>query len=272
MWSRLARDVTLVLLVVVSVSVAVLVVDRFGFGNDAHAYWLVWHEDDRYSRAPDTVDAYLYSPAFAQLIWPLAQLPWPVFGLIFTLAPAIAFAWLLKPLSKHVAIACWLMTMPEIVSGNVYWLLALAAAVGLRHPSTWTIMAMTKITPCLGPVWFLVRGEWRRLGVTVFALAVVTGISYAIQPQAWHDWIVFLLENRAASDGSLGGSIFPPLVVRFPCAVMLLVWGALGGRFWTIPVAMVLSTPVIGIASFTMLCAIPRLGGGPRRVVSEPAE
>ncbi len=262
---RLPLDLTLVLLVVLCVVGAVSIVGAVGLGSDSHAYWLTSREDVLYSRAPSTRDAYLYSPAFAQLIWPLAQLPWPAFCVIFTVAPAVAFAWLLRPLPTPVAVACWLMTLPEIVTGNIYWLLALAAAVGLRHPASWTCMAMTKITPCLGPLWFLVRREWHSLAVSVLAILGVASISYVIQPAAWGEWISFLASSSPANTDVLGSPLFPPLVVRLPLGVALLVWGALGNRGWTLPVAMVLATPVIGPASFTMLCAIPRLRAAQRQ-------
>jgi hypothetical protein len=49
-----------------------------GAGYDSHAYWLT-RRGSRYLAAPGRHDAYLYSPAFAQVIRPLTLLPWPVF-------------------------------------------------------------------------------------------------------------------------------------------------------------------------------------------------
>lgn len=133
-----------------------------GVGVDAHAYWLAW-QGPMYTTAPGTPDAYLYSPAFAQIVWPLAQLPWPLFAAIFTVGLAVGLAWLLKPLGWKWGLPLWLGGRPEIVSGNIFILMAMVAVVGLARPESWAFIALTKISPTVGPVWFLVRGEWRNL-------------------------------------------------------------------------------------------------------------
>src|SRR4051794_8063098 len=41
-------------------------------GADSHAYWVAARRPDTwYTTPPDHWDAYLYSPLFAQLLWPL---------------------------------------------------------------------------------------------------------------------------------------------------------------------------------------------------------
>jgi hypothetical protein len=151
------------------------------------------------------------------------------------------------------------MTTPEIVTGNVYWLLALLVVVGLRAPGVWVVMALTKITPFVGPLWFLVRREWRAFGISVLTTAVVVVASYVSWPAAWHAWVSFLEESLGRSREALGSPILPPLVLRLPVALGIVVWGARRGCSAAVPVAMVLATPVIGTASFTVLAAIPRL-------------
>jgi hypothetical protein len=242
-----------------SVADTVFMVADFGVGYDARAYWVAWRRDDLYGLAPGDRDAFLYSPAFAQLAWVPAQLPLAAFTGAVSACASIAFAWLLRPLRPDIAVACWLMTLPEVMAGNIYWLLALAAVFGFRRPAVWSVAALTKITPCLGPVWFLARRDWRALAASVAAIGVVTLVSYAVSPEEWAAWAAFLRDSSHAGTESLRDSIFPPLVYRLPLAVALVVWGALTGRAWTIPVGMVLATPVLAIASFTMLCAIPRL-------------
>lgn len=92
----LRRDVPWILaFACLTQAIAVIVAYRYGY--DSHAYWLAWRHP-LYGAAPTTPDAYLYSPAFAQLIWPLAQLPWPVFATIYSLLLLAILAWLLKPL------------------------------------------------------------------------------------------------------------------------------------------------------------------------------
>lgn len=254
---RLPRDVMWIL-AVASLMSSIAIVAVFGLGADSHAYWLAWQGGGSlYDRGPTEPDAFLYSPAFAQAFWPLAQLPFPVSCIVFTLAPAVAFWWLLRPLPSRLAIPFWLMTTPEIVTGNVFWLLALCAVWGVRHPSWWVVAAFTKITPFLGPVWFAVRREWASLAVCLLAAACVGAVSYVLDPGAWHDWTAFLLRNHSGSQGPIGDVL--PLAVRLPVAVAVVVWGAASDRIWVLPAAMVLATPVLAIASFTMLTALPRL-------------
>ena len=253
---RLPRDVMWIL-AVACVGWSVVDVVIFGFGYDSHAYWQALQGGSLYDRSPTEQDAYLYSPAFAQAISPLAKLPFAPFCAIFTIAPAIAFWWLLRPLPRRLAVPCWLMTTPEIVAGNVFWLLALVAVWGSTRAAWWLVVALTKITPFVGPVWFLVRREWRQLGTCLTATFVVAAASFAIDPGAWHDWVAFLVDNHGASQGPIG-DVFP-LLVRLPIAVILVGWAATSSRAWILPVAMVVATPVLATASFTMLAAIPRL-------------
>jgi hypothetical protein len=262
---RLPRDLLRILAFACTVHAIVLVV-VFGIGYDSHAYWLALQGEQLYGRAPNTADAFLYSPAFAQVVWPLAQLPWPWFAAAFTILPALAFGWMLKPLPSRLAVPLWLATLPEIVTGNVYWLLALAAVFGLRHPATWTVVAFTKITPCLGPVWFLVRREWDRLTVSLVCFLAVLVVSTALDADGWREWLSFLMHHASATSGPLGSMILPPPSVRIPIALVIVVYAAWTDRRWLLPVAMVMATPVIGTASFTMLAAIPRLATHEARV------
>lgn len=254
---RLPRDAVWITAIAMMVQAA-LIVFVYGFGYDAHAYWLAGRELS-YERAPVEQDAYLYSPAFAQVISPLAALPFPAFCAIFMIAPALAFAWLLKPLPRRWAIPFWLMCAWEILTGNVFWLLALVAVLGFRRPGFWVVAALTKISPCVGPVWFLARGEWRKLSVFTACLSIVVLASAAIDPSAWVAWVSFLHGQLGSTTGTLGAAIMPPPIVRLPLAIAVTVYAARTNRVWLVPVAMVLATPVLATASLTMLTAIPRL-------------
>jgi hypothetical protein len=123
----------------------------------------------------------------------------------------------------------------------------------------WAFPALTKITPCVGPLWFLARREWRALAISVGATVAVAAVSMAIDPTAWRHWVDFLVDNAGLSTGQPGGALLPPLVLRLPVAVALVVWGALTDRRWTVPVAMALGTPVIAFGSFTVLFALARI-------------
>lgn len=241
--------------------VCFFLVRALGIGWDSHAYYEAW-QGPMYDHAPNTLDAYLYSPAFAQAIRPLALLPWPLFAAVFLIAPAAAFAWLLAPMGWLRGVPAWLCCLPEILAGNIYWLLALVAYAGLRSGAWWAIPALTKVTPALGPIWFAVRGEWRSVLVAVSATAAVVAVSVVLAPDLWADWL-HLLRTNAQPDEGIGAELAPPLAIRLPIGLALVVWGARTNRPWTIPVAMAAVTPVIALASLTVMAAIPRLNRTP---------
>lgn len=229
-----------------------------GFGVDAHAYWLAW-QGPMYTTAPGIPDAYLYSPAFAQILWPLAQLPWPMFATAVIVGIGLLHAWLLRPLTWRWAVPLWLAGLPEITSGNIFILMAAGAVLGLRRPGWWALSALTKISPTVGPLWFLVRREWRSLLVALGSTVAIAIISFTMSPELWVQWYRFLLQHLTESTGPIGSPFLPPAVVRIPLGLALVVWGAVRNRRWTIPVSMLLCTPVLWLGSLTLLAAIPRL-------------
>jgi hypothetical protein len=249
----------------VTVAVAVISVLNTpwgAFGLDSHAYWGAW-ADGLYERAPATLDAFLYSPAFAQVIWPLTLLPWLAFGILWSTAATLAFLHLFRPLGWRWAVPLTACCLPEILTGNVFWVLALVAAYGLRWPALWAVPLLTKLTPALGPIWFLTRREWRSLGISVAATVLVLAVSALVSPHEWTAWVRFLRDHDQMASASLGLPGVPPPWVRIPLAVTLTVWAALTNRRWGLPAAMVLATPVFGVAALTILAAIPRLAQPP---------
>lgn len=238
--------------------------DRLGV--DAHAYWAAWQGDWRsemYDISPGAVDAFNYSPAFALLVWPLAQLPWLWFGVIWTVACVVGLVWLIVPLGWRWVPPLLLCATHEIVSGNIFWALAIAAVVGTVGGSrwrgaAWSFVALAKLTPALGPIWYAIRREWGPLAVSVCVTVVVVGGTYLLVPELWHQWFSFLMHNQVSTQ-TAGARFYPPLVYRLPLGLLVVVWGARTGRAWTIPVGMVLASPVSGVAMFVLLYAIPRL-------------
>lgn len=236
------------------------------FGIDSHAYWSAFLSP-LYTSGPMTVDEYLYSPVFAQVLWPLAQLPWPVFFAIFSIGDALVLVWLLRPLGWRWVLPLVIALSQEIFSGNVFVIMAAAAVLGFRYPGTWALSALTKVTPTMGPVWWLVRREWRQLLGSLVTTAAIALPSIIAAPHLWEQWWNMLV--RYASDAShpLGTPYAPALVYRLPVGLALVAWGARTNRRWTLPAAMVLAAPVFWFGAYAMLAAIPRLqlarpGGG----------
>ena len=253
-WSRARRLAAFTVAWSVALFAVGVVLARWAPGGDAHAYWDAWHAGMYTHRmALDGVDAYLYSPAFAAAIWPLAQLPWPVFYAAWELLALAAWAWLLRPLGAALALPLLVACQALTLVGNIEWLLALAAAVSLRWPSAWAVALLTKASTGVGVIWYAVRGEWRRFGI---ALATVVAAVVLTAWLPWGEWLGFLLAEHG------GGRVLDwtvPIWLRLALAAAMTTWGARGGRTWVIPAAMVLASPAISLQTCAILAAVPRL-------------
>ncbi|MFI5261616.1 MAG: glycosyltransferase family 87 protein [Candidatus Limnocylindrales bacterium] len=227
---------------------------------DAHAYWAIDLDHLYQGAVVGGRDAYLYSPAFAQLIWPLTQVPFSVFVVIWTAAQVVALLWLLGPLSWPWKVPFLLLAAPELVSGNIHLFLAVAIVLGMRYPVAWAAVILTKVTPGIGLLWFAARREWRPLAVALGSTAVVVAISFVIAPDLWRAWFSVLVDN-----GGTGGvsELNVPLWVRLPPAILIVVWGALTGRRWTIAAAATLAVPAFYLHTLMTLYAVFRLEAAP---------
>lgn len=220
-------------------------------GVDAHAYWLTAHHDHLYELRPLVRDAYLYSPAFAHAIRPVALLPWPAFFAIWIAAQTAAFAWLVRPVGWAWGVPAVMLCGLEILVGNVFAFIALATALGWQKPAAWAAPLLTKITPGLGPLWFAARREWIHLAACVGVTLMIAGGSFAIAPGAWRDWLHFLRSNTGA---------YPVLWLHVAAGALLCVVAALVDRRWLLAPAVVLACPVWdGWMTLTILAALPRL-------------
>jgi hypothetical protein len=234
---------------------------RTALGFDAHAYWLAWHHSSLYGLPPNTADAYLYSPAFAQLIWPLAKLPWRLFLAAWTVAGFALYAWLLRPLGRTLAPPLLLFCLPQAMVGNIWPLLAVVLVFGFRRPGLWALPLLTKVTAGVGVVWFAARGEWRNLVRVLVPTALVIAVSVAISPQLWADWLHILAGD--GTGGSAAGGYDIPLVYRLPVALALAVYAARRSRPGVLAAAMTLACPVFALSymmsNVFLLAALPRL-------------
>jgi hypothetical protein len=115
------------------------------------------------------------------------------------------------------------------------------------------------VTPGIGLLWFAVRREWGSLWIALAATATVVLVSTLVAPAAWREWFAVLVQN-AGSPVTSGSLPVPPLV-RFPIALALIVWGARTDRRWVLPIAALLSLPVIWYGSLSLLVATIPLSG-----------
>jgi hypothetical protein len=239
-----------ILVVVMTLTAEPFQPDAFGPGQDARAYWAA-PMDAPY--APGSVgqeSAYLYSPAFLQLLAPLRVLPWPAFLCLWTVLLLGVLRWLSGPLLFGPLIV---LTFPELWGGNITILLAAMIVAGFVRPGVWAFALLTKVTPAIGLLWFAVRREWRALvEVGVVTLAIVA-VSWLLAPAQWSAWIDLLASSTGSS--TVPGSVPIPLLIRAPIAVVVIVWAALRGWRWLLPVGVLLAMPVIWWGSFALLAA-----------------
>jgi hypothetical protein len=221
-------------------------------GLDARAYWGIDLAHPYVSSGLGEVSTYLYSPAFAQLMAPLSNLPFEVFLVGWMFLLAAVFVWLVWPW-PWAALILFLPVTYELFVGNIHFLIAATIVLGFRAPAVWAFPVLTKITPAVGLLWFPVRREWRGLAIAVGTIAGIVLVSFVIAPSAWVDWVRFLLSSPGRSE---------VLLPRIALGVALVLVGAATGRRWFVPVAVFISLPVVWINSWVILLAVIRLRDG----------
>jgi hypothetical protein len=223
-----------------------------GWGLDAWAYWGV-DPVHPYSQTVGSYGAFLYGPPIAQLFAVAGQLPWPVFLTGWTALLIGVYAWTTRRYAL-VLLGLFPAAVLELINGNIHLLLAMAVALGFRYPWTWSFVLLTKVTCGVGLLWFVVRREWRSLGIALGATALIAGVSFLLAPWMWREWIELLVAE--AGKPTAGKAIPIPLWMRLPAAVLLVVWGARTDRPWTVAVAAWLAIPAMWWYSCVMLLAI----------------
>ena len=229
----------------------------WGTGQDARCYYQATLADPYLHSAWNDPIAYVYSPAFLQLVSPLTALPWQAFMAVWT-ALLIAAARFLTGPRLLAAGLLFPFTAMEIAGGNISLFLGVAIVIGFRWPATWALILLTKITPGIGLLWFAVRREWRHLAIALGATAAIVVVSFVMLPQQWRDWVDVVIGN--AGKGGTWASVPVPLWFRLPVAAILVTWGARNDKAWVVPVAAMLALPALWYGGISMvLAAIPLL-------------
>jgi hypothetical protein len=257
---RLLRDGYLIL-AIVFVGLRLFAIDPWADSVDAFAYWTTRDGDFYHAAQTGQIGAYLYSPAFAQALAPLVVLPIAWFTALWTAVNLAALWWLVGRLALP---SLLFLPIPfEIISGNVHLLYAVAIVVGFRYPATWALMLLTKITPGVGLVWFLVRREWRALILAVGVTAAVVAVSVALDTGAWNEWIAILRADLGgaglAAFQTVGWYLPVPLLPRLALALLITIVAAWTDRRWLIPFAVALALPVVWLNGLALLAACVRL-------------
>lgn len=236
---------------------AVAQTDEHWFLIDGHAYWAAWR-NGLYWAPPGHVDAYLYSPAFAQVLWPVTLLPFWGFAVIWWGAIVAAYAWLVRPLAWSWRLPLVVFLVPDLVLGNVYAFWALALVASMRFSGAWAFLLLTKVSPGIGLLWYVARRQWRALAVVAATTAAVVLVSALLDPTAWTNWVEFLLSERE-STGENGVAHVSSLPLRLGLAAVIAVFAARLGHAWALPVVAVLASPLFAAAPLGVLAAVPRL-------------
>ncbi len=222
-------------------------------GFDAYAYWSV-DLVHPYGHVAGELGAFTYTPIAARLFAPVALFTWPAFWWLWTAILAGTAMWLGW---RH---ALLVLAFPpvaiELYHGNVHLLIAAAIALGFRYPATWAFVLITKLTPGVGLVWFLVRREWRQLVIALGVTAVLVAVSLTIDGRLWSEWISDALLPVAGGPAQQF-YVEVPLIVRLPLAAALVAWGARTDRAWTVPAGAALALPVLWLSGLSLLAAIP---------------
>jgi hypothetical protein len=218
-------------------------------GTDARAYWQIDLAHPYLNSGVGDLSTYLYSPAFAQVMAPFSLLPWPVYDVLWTALLVGILAWLVRPWPWALLIL-FLPISYELFVGNVHFLIAAALVVGLSRPGALALPILTKITPGISWLWFIARREWRNLAISVGLTGAIVAVSFVLQPGAWSDWIAFLLASTGRGDA---------LIPRIALGIVLVLFGAVTGRAWLVPVAVWITLPVVWINAWVILLASMRL-------------
>ncbi len=271
MRNRLARD-GFVILAVVFVLLRLFAVKPWADSVDAYAYWTTRDGVFYDGATTGRIGSYLYSPAFAQLLTPLVWLPIAMFTALWTALNSATLWFLLRRWALPSLL--FLPIALEVISGNVHLLYAAAIVVGFRWPAAWALMFLTKVTPGIGVLWFLVRREWRSLAIALGVTTAIAAVSYLLDAAQWARWGDFLRTDAtsagAASFTTVGWYVPIGLAPRLVVAVIVVVVAALTGRRWLVPVAVVLAMPVVWLNSLAVLAACVPLWRGAREAAADP--
>ena len=226
-------------------------------GLDTVVYWAA-DLDNLYAGAQiGERDAFLYSPVFAQVLFPLRFLPFEVaYGLWLGVSIA-ALVWM------RVA---WTLAFPPVLAdlywGNVHVFYALVIVLGFRVAALWALPILTKVVSGIGVLWFAFRAEWRPFAIALGASAAIALISFVLAPGLWFDWFDSLIANSGRETGMRFDIV--PLPIRLAGGLAILFWGARTDRRWTVPIAVFLASPTMwpGTGAVLVAAVSPRLREG----------
>ena len=272
---RLPSPWLIVLAAIGASLLAIIAATEWRHFNDEYAYWLAGARLAAgaplydLAAAPNTPFAYWYPPPLAQVLAPLTSfVAADAFSIAWTILLLACLWWLAgRDVLIALALVAFLPVAIELRVRNVHLLIAVLVVLALRRSwAFWVPAAALKITPVLGVAYLAAAGRWRdAVKVAVLGL-VVLGVSVAVGPGAWREFLD-IVGVRAGTDG---GSLLPiPFAIRFAAGAVLAVVaglvaaGRVGvGRFprWAgealLVVGLTIANPTLWMTALSLLIAI----------------
>lgn len=185
----------------------------------------------------------------AQVLAPFGALPWTVYMLGFT---ALQLG-LIYAMAGHrwPYVVLFPPVLVNLFSMNIDLVMGAAIVAGFRWPGAWSFLFVTKATPGIGVLWFAFRREWHAFAIALAVTAAVVGVSFALAPHLWFQWVDALRTMAALPQTTW----LPPLSVRLVLAVVVLWYAARTDRRWLVPVACLLAVPNPWLVTWAVLGA-----------------
>ena len=222
-------------------------------GYDAFAYWNV-SLPEPYGIPLGSLGSFLYSPPVAIVADWFSALDWWVFLWCWIMLLVGTVIWIAGSRGWVLVAFAIPFVAFELYHGNIHILLAAAAWLGFQHPWAWAFVLLTKPTAGVGLLCFAVRREWRPLFIALGTTAAICLASVVLWPSLWQDYVDALLLDAGRLTDTV--NIPVPLWVRLPAAAILVTWGALTDRRWTVVVSAMLALPVLWLGAGAMLIGV----------------
>jgi Glycosyltransferase family 87 len=218
---------------------------------DASLYWQASARlDNLYD--PNWTSAYNYAspPPVAQLWAPLHLLPFGVvqavwitflFGCLWYAARAWALPIIvIGAIGFALGIPAMAAPLDIILLGNVGMLMTAGIVASLRRPEAIAIPALTKVGPAVALFWHVLRRDRRAVLGGVAAITIAFGISFALNPASWIEWLNWIVRNYGLSPLE---ELAIPFVIRAPIGIAIVALAARTNRAWLVPIGAGLCIP-----------------------------
>lgn len=246
-WRRILRDGLVLLGIIAAVVYWWYLTTTGGSPVDVRWYWEA--DPTKLYPHPELAErnGYNYSPAFEFVVGWWRWVPFEIFVAIWRAILLGLLVWMAGPFTVLV-----LFTLPvasEINAGNIQIMLAAAIVIGFRFPAAWSFVLLTKVTPGIGLLWFVLRRRWRDLAIVSGVTAAVAAVSFALGPGRWLEYLTLITGSPAPSVAPY----YLPLWVRLGPALAFIAWGGWSGKRWPVVVGGTLALPVFYTISPSML-------------------